>query len=112
MDADAATPPFHGRPKSVTQIAEGLLDDARSMRMRWEEFDALLARLEAGDRGAGVAPGRPARRSSQEDPARLMAMELARGGNSRAHTTEYLERTFGLDPDPDTLDEIFPWEPG
>jgi hypothetical protein len=103
---------FHGRPESLTQIAESLLDEARHMRLRWEELDALLARLEAGDRGAGVAPERPARRRSQEDPARLMAMELAREGNSRAQTTEYLERTFGLHPDPATLDEIFPGEPG
>lgn len=112
MDAEPADRRSDAEPESLTEIAESLLVEAQRMRVRWEELDALLATLDVEEPSPPRSSEPTRTRPTQEDPARLLMMELARDGSSRAEATEYLERTFGLQLDPKILDEIFPGQPG
>lgn len=90
----------------LVALADELLEQARALRSAWQQLDRLLAQWgeDPGHAAAAVAPGPE---GSANDAARLMAMELAREGRSRAETAEYLEQTFGLRPDEAMLDEMF-----
>ena len=98
-----------GSRDELINVADALLEEVRTIREQWEELDQVLARLESGDAPADQsAPDVQARPGNeQEDPIRLMALEMMRGGHTRAETTAYLRETFGLDPDESMLDELF-----
>ncbi|MEO6497300.1 MAG: hypothetical protein ABIO51_07430 [Solirubrobacteraceae bacterium] len=85
-------------------LVDALLAEVQTIRSRWEHVDSLLASMEENgplkdDARAGDA--------TAHDPARQMALELARSGRSREEIEVYLEQTFGLRADASLLDSVF-----
>lgn len=87
-------------------LVDALLADVQAIRSRWKDLDGLLAGMEEN----GLTPSEHGPRAGHvttDDPARLMALELARSGRSRAEIEVYLEQTFGLQADASLLDGVF-----
>lgn len=87
-------------------LVDALLAEVQAIRSRWEDLDGLLAGMDENGSRSSVDSSR-AGDVTTEDPARLMALELARSGRSREEIEVYLERTFGLQADASLLDGVF-----
>lgn len=85
-------------------LVDALLVEVQAIRTRWEHVDGLLASMEEN---GPLRDGARAGDAAADDPARLMAQELARSGRSREEIEVYLEQTFGLRADPALLDSVF-----
>jgi hypothetical protein len=83
---------------ALARIADQLLDQAADLRRGWDALAAALDDLEVAEpAGAGPAEHAPVDgdAGSDEDPRRLIALNMALGGHSRAATEEYLREQFG-----------------
>jgi hypothetical protein len=99
MTEAAAPPP----DDELARLADALLEEARAVREQWTELGATLDRLQAAAAGARAV----STQGDEADPARLMALELARAGHNRQQVEEYLHRAFGLEADASVLDSVF-----
>lgn len=108
--------------QELAAMAEALLAQAAELRRQSQE---LAAELATESEGAGqAADDRPAEPSvtvvdepeavqepePERDPVsgmRIVALNMAAAGRSREEAAQYLAQTFGQEPDPTLLDEIF-----
>jgi hypothetical protein len=103
----------------LTTLADDLLEQASEIRRQWAELgEALGVDLPAGgpaevpapsdvaavDPAAG-APTEPPR--AEEDPVRLVALDMMLSGRSREDIDSYLRQTFGDAYHVEILDEVF-----
>jgi hypothetical protein len=95
-------------PTSSTEdplaLVDALVAEVQALRTRWEHVDALLASME--ENGL-LNEGARAGDAEADDPARQMALELARSGRTREEVEAYLEQTFGLRAETALLDDVF-----
>lgn len=103
--------------RELESLAGALLEEAAELRRRYEELERLVggSSSEAADAGrdrtrVSGEPPSPAPEATQvrdADPVRLMAVELALAGRSRAEAEEYLRRSYGVTADAELLDSVF-----
>ncbi len=101
----------------LTTLANDLLEQATAVRRQWSELgEALGVELPDGpDPAAIAAVGAPSVRDAEErvaqpeeeDPVRLVALDMLLSGRSREDIERYLRQTFGDDYRPEVLDEVF-----
>jgi len=91
----------------AARIAE-LERELEGVRRGAERLAAGLAELQAQVQGAGVAEPLPAPDGdSDEAGARLIALNMALGGNSREETARYLAEHFALADPAALLDDVY-----
>jgi hypothetical protein len=102
----------------LTTLANDLLEQATAVRRQWSELgEALGVELPDGPDPAAIAAvtGAPVSREGEErvaqpeeeDPVRLVALDMLLSGRSREDIERYLRQTFGDDYRPEVLDEVF-----
>ena|SRR3712207_2937479 len=97
----------------LTMLADELMQQAGEIRRQWVELaDVLGAEVpEPEERPAVLAPvpdviGEPEHPEDQ-DPIRLVALDMMLSGRSRDEVRSYLDATFGEGDREAVLDEIF-----
>ena len=108
--------------QELAAMAEALLTQAAELRRQSQELAAELATQSEGagelsdDRPAEPAvtavdePAAALEPEPERDPVsgmRIVALNMAAAGRSREEAAQYLKQTFGQEPDPALLDEIF-----
>ena len=94
----------------LTSLANDLLQEATAIRRQWSELgDALgleLTQEVAAGAERATAPDEPLP-AQDEDPVRLVALDMLLSGRSREDIERYLSQTFDEDYRPEVLDEVF-----
>lgn len=98
----------------LSMLADDLLQQAGDIRRQWTELAEVLGAELPADVERPAAP--PARRPAsatpppatpEDDPIRLVALDMMLSGRSRDEVAEYLDATFGEGEYGDVLDEVF-----
>jgi hypothetical protein len=93
----------------LTTLADDLLEQAADIRRQWSELgEALGVELPEAPAAASAATGtNDAAPRQEEDPVRLVALDMMLSGRSREDIEHYLQQTFGDGYRPQVLDEVF-----
>jgi hypothetical protein len=106
----------------LTMLADDLLEQAVAIRRQWVELGEALgvevpdeeqlpaaAAQPRGDQSAGAGAGAvPANgQTGEDDPVRLVALDMMLSGRSREDIESYLQHTFGDAYRVQILDEVF-----
>ncbi|MHB8532750.1 MAG: DivIVA domain-containing protein [Solirubrobacteraceae bacterium] len=102
--APAAAPTTAPTPTPVAATGEFEAELSRALRASDAELSNALSVSEAGPAAAGTAPGQG---GADLDGARLIALNMALNGESRAETERYLAENFELPDRLKLVDEVY-----
>ena len=99
-DAGAGAAPAGDTLRELATMAEALLQQATDLR---RQTQALAKELEARESGGTTG---------QVSRMRIVAVNMAASGRTRAETADYLRKSYGEEPDAELLDQVFASETG
>lgn len=91
--------------EDLTQLADELLREAAELRRGWEALEAALDDVDPPQ--ATPAREAPSQPEDEEDPRRLIALNMALGGRDREETAAYLRGQFGDDGVDDIVRAVY-----